>query len=201
MHFAPQCQYQRPRLKQVWRKAILRTCLAVLHLGVALAPLAYSAERAVPEHQAKAMFILNFSRFVEWPPEAFRSPDAPIVIGVLGEDVFLSALTRVTEHQQVRGRGVLVRSLAATEHPESCHVVFVSRALQDRAEHLLKRIQGRPILTVGDGDRFPQMGGMIGFVVVHDRLRFDINSMATAGARLELSSKLLAVARAIVKQP
>jgi hypothetical protein len=41
---------------------------------------------APTEYQVKAVFVYNFSRFVEWPPQSFTAPDEPFVIGVLGSD-------------------------------------------------------------------------------------------------------------------
>src|SRR5689334_4250328 len=37
------------------------------------------------ESQVKAAFLYNFTKFVEWPSEAFQYPDSPIVIGTIGD--------------------------------------------------------------------------------------------------------------------
>ncbi|PYJ96776.1 MAG: hypothetical protein DME23_18965, partial [Verrucomicrobia bacterium] len=39
-----------------------------------------------PEYSLKAAYLFNFTQFIEWPSNSFISADAPIVIGVLGED-------------------------------------------------------------------------------------------------------------------
>src|SRR3990172_10053935 len=44
------------------------------------------------EYQVKAAILFNFAKFVEWPDAAFPDPATPIIIGVLGEDPFGSAL-------------------------------------------------------------------------------------------------------------
>jgi hypothetical protein len=40
------------------------------------------------EYLVEASFLYNFAEFVEWPPQAFKSPSDPIVIGVLGKNPF-----------------------------------------------------------------------------------------------------------------
>ena len=45
---------------------------------VALAPGVDAAE-AASEYQVKAVFLFNFTHFVEWPPQAFSSPGEPFV--------------------------------------------------------------------------------------------------------------------------
>ncbi len=43
---------------------------------------------APSEYQVKAVFLFNFGQFVEWPKDAFDTPQAPFVIGILGDDPF-----------------------------------------------------------------------------------------------------------------
>lgn len=37
--------------------------------------------------RVKAVFLYNFTQFVEWPAAAFPSAEAPFVIGILGPDL------------------------------------------------------------------------------------------------------------------
>jgi len=53
------------------------------------------------------------------------------------------------------------------------------------------------VLTVSDIDRFSLRGGIIEFRMVGNRVRFDINRNAAVAARIDISSKLLSVARAL----
>src|SRR5436309_1901674 len=63
-----------------------------------------AAEITAPlEYQVKAAFLLNFTRFVEWPqPESASSP--PFSICILGEDPFQGALEKTMEGETVNGR-------------------------------------------------------------------------------------------------
>ena len=47
-------------------------------------------------------------------------------------------------------------------------------------------------------DDFARQGGMIGFAVVEQSVRFDINPAIAERAGLKASSKLLAVARTVI---
>src|SRR5712691_6806881 len=50
---------------------------------------AQAAQAARPsEYQVKAVFLFNFAQFVDWPPEAVADSQAPLTIGVLGENPF-----------------------------------------------------------------------------------------------------------------
>jgi hypothetical protein len=152
------------------------------------------AQPPLPEQQAKAAFVFNFARYVEWPERAFGSREAPVVICVLGRDVFGSALTAV-ENRQVQGRPIRVRVGITAEAARSCHVVFVADSEQRRLAQTLRSFAGEPILTVSDIEGFIDVGGSIGIVQGEQRLEFEVNRDALDQAQLKASSNLLKLAR------
>jgi hypothetical protein len=145
------------------------------------------------EYQVKAAFLLNFTKFVEWPPTAFAEPDAPFTICILGDDPFGSVLDQIVEGEKVNDRKLVVQRIHGRA-TIGCQVLFVSNS--ERVPSILTTV-GRGVLTVGDGEDFVREGGMIGFVLERRRVRFDINQSAAANASLKLSSKLLSVARTV----
>src|SRR5216117_3696610 len=57
----------------------------------------HAQEIPVPEYQVKAVWLLNFARFVEWPATAFTRAHGPLVVGVLGKDPFGKDLEKALE--------------------------------------------------------------------------------------------------------
>jgi hypothetical protein len=51
------------------------------------------------------------------------------------------------------------------------------------------------VLTVGETDKFTQSGGLINFITEGDKVRFEINNDSARSAGLQISSKLLALAK------
>lgn len=184
-----------PRLAAMCRGGFLG--LALLFLS---SPESRSAGK-IREHDVKAAFLLNFARFVEWPPKAFPTPTAPLLIGIVGDNPFGDVLERTLEHQTVQGRPIVFRHIPDGEELSRCHVLFVSRSLENQYDKILERLQGLPVVTVGETENFVREGGVIGFAVVDDIVRFDINTRAAGTAGLKFSSKLLAVARSITRSP
>ena len=74
-------------------------------------------------------------------------------------------------------------------------MAYFSRTEAERGVKYLGMLAESPILTIGEGQRFLQMGGHIGFHLVHDRVRFVISQTRAESARLHISSKLLRVAK------
>lgn len=148
----------------------------------------------VPEYQVKAAFLLNFTKFVDWPASAVDNSAPDFNLCILGNDPFDGLLDDLVAGETVGSRKIIIRR-SRQELPNSCRVVFVSHPDSDLKKRLANL--GPGILTVGDGDGFLRDGGMIAFVVENRHVRFDVNQAAANRAQLRLSSKLLSVARSV----
>src|ERR1700691_612172 len=51
-------------------------------------PRAFSMNEETVEYPVKRAFLYNFTKFVEWPPDSYISPSAPLVICIVGSDPF-----------------------------------------------------------------------------------------------------------------
>lgn len=139
--------------------------------------------------QVKAAFVFNFMRYVDWPDGA---PTEPLVVCQSGgRNPALAAL----EGRQMKGREVRVRLV--DNDPAGCHVLVFGEGSGNAA--LLRRAQGRPILTVGDGWSFLEDGGVLALAVVDGKMAFGANLEAARRSNLRLGSQMLKLARRIVE--
>jgi hypothetical protein len=173
--------------------------LLVPVLALALAGSTLRAQPAtVPEYSAKAGFLTTIARYTTWPPEAFASPDAPIVIGVLGADPFGDILT-MTAAASRGTRPIQVRHLRTPRDADGVHIVFIGRG-ESRNEALwIAAIKDKPILTVGESGETLAHGGILEFIRVQDKIGFAVNLPAAQQAGLRLSSDLLAHAKKVTQ--
>lgn len=172
-----------------------------LALLLTLFPNHHLLAAAPTEYEVKAAFLLNFARFVEWPSTAFDTASSPIVIGVVGAKEFAEVLPRVVATQTAQGRSIEVRPLQLSDDNGACQVLFIGRSVGQGAESLLKSMRQRPVLTVGESDDFNALGGIIRFLLLEKSVRFDVHVKSASDAGLKISSKLLAVARTVIKSP
>ena len=159
-----------------------------------------SVSGASLEYQVKAAYLLNFTRYVEWPSEAFEAPGSPVMICVLGRDPFGSVLDATVLGRTTQGRSVHVRRIKSASGAESCHIVFVSRDTWRNRADLPRVLRGLGVLTVGESDEFAQAGGVIGFVLQNETVRFVVNAEARDRAGLRISSRMLSLAAAVYGQ-
>jgi hypothetical protein len=171
------------------------TSLALAGLMAAFCLCATAQETRPSEYQVKAAFLLNFGKFVEWPTNAFACTNAPLVIGVFGNDPFHGDLEGVAAGQNINGHPVIVRQIKALPDLKACHILFIAASEKTRERELLKAVEGTGVLTVSETDDFIRAGGMINFIIEDSQVHFQINNNAARTARLSISSKLIKLAR------
>lgn len=137
------------------------------------------------ESAVKAAFLTKFPAFVQGLPDG-----SPLNVCVVGDNAFGNAIQRSAS---VR---VVVRRLAAATPADGCHVVYATGSARQSVRETLAALAGAPVLTVTDGDAGPTRG-MIHFVVAGERVRFHADSVQAERSRLQLSSKLLALALSV----
>ena len=146
------------------------------------------------EYQVKAVCVLNAARFVSWPASAFGNADSPLVIGILGENPFGSALQDVVKGETLHQRGIVVRRVTLDE-AAGVHVLFISHSERDRLDGILRVLGNASVLTISEIDRFTQSGGMLGLALNRGKIRFDVNTDAVARARLKVDAQFLLLTR------
>lgn len=151
------------------------------------------------EYEVKAAFLLNFTRFTEWPSEAFADAAVPLVIGVVGEDPFGPVLDASVAERRVHGRRIEIRRLADGPGGLSgCHLLFFGGMVSRQSRRdLLAKASKLHILTVGEADDFCRDGGVINLVLRQSRVRFQIDPGAAERAGLRLSARLLRLAELV----
>jgi hypothetical protein len=149
------------------------------------------------EYLIKAGFIYNFANLMQWPANAFSKTDSPIVIGVLGADTFGGTLDQVLGGKKVNGRSFIVKHLKWGMDLKDCNIVFVSSSETVHLEEIFLLVKGLPILTIGESPNFARRGGIINFIVVDDKIRFEVNVEAAKQVDISISSRLLALAKIV----
>jgi hypothetical protein len=182
--------------------ASLKLCCGVLALVAATCaiPLAVSDEQPPLEYQVKAAFLYNFAKFVDWPPQKVGPPDSPLIIGVLGKDPFGGALEAVVAGKKFDQHTLIVRHVSGPAEARTCHLLFISRSEDNRLAAILKELRNSATLTIGESDKFIADGGIINFIIVDNKVRFEINPEAAGQTGLRISSKLLHVARVVTNR-
>lgn len=164
---------------------------ALLCIGMAAPAGAQPDPDAVAAQQRiEAAYLYKFGSYVTWPDGSFAGADSPIVIGVAGADTLADDLSALVAGRDIGGRPVRVKRIQAQDPLGGIDILFVGT----RSDALFAASRGLPILVVTDGEDGLQRGAAVSFVLVDDRVRFDVSLDAAQQNGLKLSSLLLSVA-------
>lgn len=204
--------FRSPKKRQAWRgskrdaRSVLgmsRVCLVfwlVLAVKAVIPQFAAAQGDSAGEYELKAAMLYNLTRFVEWPPTAYSSPQAPTILCILGRDPFGESLSSMVSKQTSNGRPVQIRRVRNDQEVGGCHALYISSSERKQVVQILSTVAGSPILTVGEIGQFAARGGMIQFGLQDKEVRFDINLDGALRAGLKISSRLLVLARVVKQQ-
>lgn len=180
------------------RSALLVPALASLLLGVCLAtaPRAFAQEEGdslAAQRRIEAAYLYKFGAYITWPADAFSGPDSPFVIGVAADAGVLDELTNLVAGRNINGRSVAVRRVHAGQSLAGIHLLFVA-AGTDQSDALIAAARDKPTVAVTEGADGLERGADMTFVLVNDRVRFDVALDSAQRDGIKISSQLLSVA-------
>ena len=185
----------RPGWRQVVRLAGLFLFLMTAGTGICGNP------PTLTEYQIKALCLLNFAKYVDWPGDAFADTNSPITIGVIGENRFGDHLNQIMKAKRIGGREIVIQEIASEADWARCRILFISASETSHLPQILGRIKNTPTLTVGETEEFTQQGGVINFMKKAGKVHFEIDLDAAHQARLQVSSQLSRLADKVIGKP
>ncbi len=133
---------------------------------------------------------------MQWPLHAFSDTSTPITLCILGKDPFDKALKTI-EDKIVKERRFVIKEASCVEDIKECHILFISTSEKKNLPVILSKVKGLPILTVAESRNFCQSGGIVNFILVKNKVRFEINVDAAKRTGMKISSKLLKLSKII----
>jgi hypothetical protein len=174
--------------------------LLVVSLALLLTPgpapgvVADSSNQQASDVALKAAIFFNFAKFTEWPA---LSHDAPLIACVVGDDGIAAAFVEAVRGHKPSERRFDLRRSQDSATWRTCHLLFIAGAEPRRPASGLAGVATLPVLTVSDSKGFALAGGIIELYVEGRQMRFAINVDAAERSGLQLSSRLLGLAKII----
>ena len=159
-----------------------------------LAALACPRAIAFDEQELKTAIVFNLLLFVEWPADA-PVADRDVVVLCVGSSSALSAPLKALQGRAVRNQRLAVHDVAPGASWASCQAVFVDASGPARPAAAGR--SGAALLVISDDLPEPPASAAITLRRLGARIGFDVNLEAVRQSRLQLSSKLLRLAREV----
>ncbi len=157
---------------------------------VGLSGTAAMAQEQEREANLKAVFIYNFTKYIEWDN---TNDDNEFIIGVIGTSAVSTSLIEIAKANMVNNKPIVIRHFDKPEDIEYCHILFIPQHLPYPLHSILDRVN-KEVLTVSEEPGSAKAGTAFNFVIVNDKLKFEANLKAIYSAGLKAGSQLLKLA-------
>lgn len=172
---------------------VIRRSIATLAwLGLAAALPA----QAIEEGDLKAAIIFNILQFVDWPPE-MRPETGGALAFCVGPDSSMHSALKALNDRPIRGYRFEVRDAPQADTTKACHAAFVDAGDRERKAAISKALRANGVLVFSDDVEVPADVAAVVLQRAGNKIAFDVNLQAVREARLQVSSKLLRLARVV----
>ncbi len=161
----------------------MKKAISVIGLFVLLTSM--NSQTGIP--RAQAMFIYNFSRLIEWPT-SYRT--GQFVIGVLGSSATLNELKSYTSNKTVGSQKIVVKRFNAPEEVGVCHILFIPFGKTKTIPDLTQKLGNKSTLIVSEKNGAIDDGSAINFIIIGDKLKFEVKPANATSKNIKMSSKL-----------
>ncbi|MBY0425091.1 MAG: YfiR family protein [Cytophagales bacterium] len=142
-------------------------------------------------HKTQAAFIFNFALFINWPKE-YQSSN--FEISVLGNSEVLDELKTMTSDKLIGEQTVQVKKLNNLKNIGNPNILFIPNEQIFLMKEVLKATENKPCLIVTESDGYSKRGSDINFVLLNNKLKFELNQGVAEAKGLKLPDKLLKLA-------
>jgi len=137
--------------------------------------------------QAQAVFIYNFTRLIEWPAD-YKTGD--FIIGVYGAGDVYNEIKNFTNGKSVGNQTISVIKFASAQGITKCHILFVPFGKTKELPTILGTLAGAKTLIIGEKKGALEEGATINFVIVEDKLKFELKAGNATKYGLKINSNL-----------
>lgn len=168
----------------------------ILVLIFGLSNLAFVLKESNPKvdtnAKIKAVFIYNFTKYIEWP-SSYQNGD--FKIGILGENQSLyNELDKMAKVKKVANRSLSVNSFNDVPSSEAPHILYIPKENTAVLADAVKKLKGKSTLIVTEEPGTAQKGSIINFIVVGSRQKFELNKSNAQMHNLKVASALESLA-------
>jgi len=136
----------------------------------------------------KAVFLYNFTKYIEWP-EASKSGE--FTIGILGENETLyKELEKMSKVKKVANQTFSIKNYESISDLNVPHILYIPADSTEILSKAVERLKGKSTLIVTEKPGMAKKGSTINFVIVGSRQKFELNKANAKKHNLKVASTL-----------
>jgi hypothetical protein len=137
----------------------------------------------------KALFIYNFTKYIEWPK---MKPGAPFIIHVYGDNPVKERLEIMMKDRKVNDHPIVIKS--GSQQDSLAQIIYVPTNFSGKVHTPFDKKTPSGILYITDSAKRNSKLQGINLLTIEDKIRFEINEAAIRKEGLKIASQLIELA-------
>ncbi len=163
---------------------LIRLATLVFLLFISLVQLRAEGDSTSNEYNVKAMFVINFMKYVEWPS---GNNSGVFKIGVAGESEIYDALQSMAANRNESRKIIIER--AKPDVVGDFQILVISKNERSKADEWNKKYHGKGVLIISEEFK-DSNSAAINLKNVDNKIRFEINNSKAKSGGVKISSRL-----------
>lgn len=148
-----------------------------------------SALGQTTNHTAYSLFVVSFAKYASWPTEG-----GDFKITVLGKSKVYDELLKMTANKNVNGHAYKIEQAEGVSEIGDAQIVYISDNKSSSLDDLIKLTHGKPMMIVTEREGLTRKGAGLSFLIIDNKLRFDINNTELEKRNIKVSANLVSIA-------
>ncbi len=146
------------------------------------------------KNELRAYFIYTVTKYIEWDN---LSDSKYFIIGIIVDSELDASLKKIAKKKKVKNKKIIIRKYSLEDEIQKCHILIIPDTEKDNRDLILKKIDGKQVLSIGYSNGFAKNGVCINLIDYQGRIGFEINKKSIDKNKLKASSQLLKLAKKI----
>ena len=142
------------------------------------------------EAKFKALFMYNFTKYIEWPAS---KQQGNFVIGVFGPSPIISELEIIAQKKKVGTQTIVVKQVDNPADGKNCHILFVPEGKSSKIEELAANCSGNGVVIIGDKAGLAKTVAGLNYITVDGKQSFEVSKGNLEKQGVKVNSVLLSL--------
>lgn len=146
------------------------------------------------DEKFKALFMYNFTKYLEWPTSKQSSN---FVIGVYGNSPIISELNTIAQKRKVGAQQIVIKKVLTADQFKTCNILYVPMNRSSKIDEIKNNCNGKNIVLITDKPGLAKTHSGINYVKVNGKQNFEINKKQIESQGVNVNSTLLSLGIAV----
>jgi hypothetical protein len=138
----------------------------------------------------KALFMYNFTKYLEWP-ESYRQGD--FIITVIGESALVDELKIIAEKKKVGFQPIIIQKITSLDQINKCHIIYIPESKTSQINEIKNKLSSSSTVIISDNPGAIAKGAGINYVVNSGKQVFEISKSNLEKQNIKVGADLLSL--------